>query len=57
MFELFLQTPLLILLLFYGFTCISIVNEYERSVIFRLVAWLELGAPASFLFLGPLSDK
>ncbi|MEY3314823.1 MAG: hypothetical protein SGVNAXEH_000497 [Holophagaceae bacterium] len=57
MFELFLQTPLLILLLFYGFTCISIVNEYERSVIFRLGRMVGIRGPGLIFVFRPFERQ
>ncbi|MFZ9361784.1 MAG: SPFH domain-containing protein, partial [Holophagaceae bacterium] len=57
MFELFLQNPLLILLLFYGFTCISIVNEYERSVIFRLGRMVGIRGPGLIFVFRPFERQ
>ena len=48
---------LLFVLLFYIFTCISIVNEYERSVIFRLGRMIGIRGPGLIFVFRPFERQ
>ena len=54
---LFGTSPLLIFLGFYLFTCISIVNEYERSVIFRLGRLIGIKGPGLIFVFRPFDRQ
>ncbi len=49
----FFSAPFTLLLLGYTFTCISIVNEYERSVIFRLGRMVGVRGPGLIFVFRP----